>query len=184
MSDSQSIEYRPILNFPAYRVGSDGSVWSRYGKMGHGNGGGTTTVILATWRQLKPAHDKDGYFFFRLRRDGKYHNRRVPHLVLEAFVGPRPAGMESAHENGNPADNRPDNLRWATHVDNCADKKRHGTSQQGEKHPMHKLTDDDVREIKRLLSLGLTQKVIAAQFRRCPSTINHINTGRQWSHVT
>jgi hypothetical protein len=41
--------------------------------------------------------------------------------VLEAFVGPRPEGMEACHNNGNPAANRLENLRWDTHAGTVAD---------------------------------------------------------------
>lgn len=42
-------------------------------------------------------------------------------LVLETFVGPRPAGMEACHNNGICTDNRLSNLRWDTHAANEAD---------------------------------------------------------------
>lgn len=50
----------------------------------------------------------------------------VHHLVLEAFVGPRPAGHEGLHRNGDPSDNRRINLRWGTRGDNLRDMVRHG----------------------------------------------------------
>jgi hypothetical protein len=65
-------------------------------------------------------------------RLGKGGNARyVHHLVLEAFVGPRPDGMEACHENGNSLDNRLSNLRWDTHAANMADQRRHGTDGGG-----------------------------------------------------
>lgn len=57
--------------------------------------------------------------------------RLVHQLVLEAFVGPRPDGFDSCHNNGNKADARLKNLRWDTRAGNFADKKLHGTSQTG-----------------------------------------------------
>lgn len=51
---------------------------------------------------------------------------RVCTLVMTAFVGPRPEGMECCHNNGNPADNRLGNLRWDTHSANAMDMVRHG----------------------------------------------------------
>lgn len=54
-------------------------------------------------------------------------NAYVHRLVLEAFVGPCPPGMEGAHGNGRHTDNRPENLRWATHRENVADAVKHGT---------------------------------------------------------
>lgn len=53
--------------------------------------------------------------------------RYVHTLVAEAFIGPRPSGMECCHNNGDHRDNRALNLRWDTHGNNQLDKSRHGT---------------------------------------------------------
>lgn len=62
----------------------------------------------------------------RLTRDGVGRTRFVHHLVLEAFVGPRPAGMQACHFNGNGHDNRLSNLRWDTQSGNQLDAVRLG----------------------------------------------------------
>ncbi len=51
---------------------------------------------------------------------------KVHLLVLEAFHGPRPAGLIARHLNGNGSDNRADNLRWGTHAENQLDRTEHG----------------------------------------------------------
>lgn len=57
-------------------------------------------------------------------RDGNC--RTVHSLVLTAFVGPCPDGMEGCHNDGDPANNRVTNLRWDTHTENMRDVLRHG----------------------------------------------------------
>lgn len=60
--------------------------------------------------------------------------RSVHRLVCEAYHGPEPRpGMDVAHWNGQKADNRPENLRWATREENILDQIRHGKhwSQRG-----------------------------------------------------
>jgi hypothetical protein len=57
-----------------------------------------------------------------VRRDFQVHI-----LVLEAFIGPRPTGMEGCHWNDDPADNRLANLRWDTRSANVLDSIRNGT---------------------------------------------------------
>lgn len=47
--------------------------------------------------------------------------RRVCRLVLLAFVGPAPEGMECCHNDGNPGNNRLENLRWDTRSSNTLD---------------------------------------------------------------
>lgn len=51
----------------------------------------------------------------------------VHRLVLSAFIGPRPEGMESCHNDGNPKNNLINNLRWDTKSANARDRRRHGT---------------------------------------------------------
>lgn len=52
---------------------------------------------------------------------------RVHTLVLEAFVGSCPTGLEACHWDGRPANNRRTNLRWDTRSANVLDSVRHGT---------------------------------------------------------
>jgi len=73
-----------------------------------------------------------------LRGNGKKNYCRVHMLVLAAFVGPRPEGHEGAHWNGDSRDNRLSNLRWATHAENEADKRRHGRTACGDRHGLRK----------------------------------------------
>ena len=51
----------------------------------------------------------------------------VHRLVLEAFVGLRPEGLEGCHNDGDPTNNVPSNLRWDTHSSNVYDRREHGT---------------------------------------------------------
>ena len=70
-------------------------------------------------------------------RKGAYHRSFGVHrLVLKAFVGPCPEGMEACHNNGDAWDNRLENLRWDTRKNNHQDKIKHGTTVRGEQHPM------------------------------------------------
>ncbi|MCV7100052.1 NUMOD4 motif-containing HNH endonuclease [Mycobacterium palustre] len=57
---------------------------------------------------------------------GRRRVAKVHHLVLEAFVGPRPHGMESCHRNDIGTDNSLTNLRWDTRSSNVRDQIRNG----------------------------------------------------------
>lgn len=74
-----------------------------------------------------------GYRQVRLWRDNKPHSMYVHKVVLRAFIGDRPEGMECRHLNGDPADNRLENLEWNTGSVNTKDKVRHGTHNQSRK---------------------------------------------------
>jgi len=90
-----------------------------------------------------------GYHMMELK-DRKLRRKIYTHrLVLEAFVGPVPKGMEVAHNNGDPRDNRLENLRYATPMGNAQDKRKHGSHKAGGSHYMSKLTDEQARDVFR-----------------------------------
>lgn len=91
-------------------------------------------------RMQNPGCNSDGYY--RANINGKH--RLVHNLVLEAFVGSRPKGMYACHNNGNPKDNRIENLRWDTPKNNVKDRNGHGTDQYGVKNPSAKYTDEQI----------------------------------------
>lgn len=82
-----------------------------------------------------------------LQDEGGESNYNVHSLVLMAFVGPRPSGMQACHCNGDRRDNRLCNLRWDTIQANHADKWTHGTQTTGHKHHRAKYTDAQERGI-------------------------------------
>lgn len=74
---------------------------------------------------LKQSPDSSGYPKVSLARDdGEKVTRNVHTLVLEAFRGPCPPGMEACHEDDDPTDNRLEKLRWDWPEGNLADRKR------------------------------------------------------------
>jgi len=96
----------------------------------------------------------DGYPSVSLTNNSKGHTRAIHRLVMEAFVGPKPEGMECRHLDGNRGNPRLENLVWGTPVENQADRNTHGTSNSGEQHPLSKLTEKSVVQIKKLLDDG------------------------------
>lgn len=162
------VTYRPIPSRPGYFAGSDGSIWSHKRnppikrKPGlTGKGGSRAYICFSTGDMIQ-----------------------VPHLVLEAFIGPRPEGKECCHDNGNPIDNRIVNLRWDTHASNMQDKSRHGTETVGERHPRSSMTDAIVRKIIALSETIPVQAEIARQLGLSMSAVHKVLAGYTWTHVT
>ena len=71
---------------------------------------------------------KSSYKTVGLRKPGVIKTFYVHQLVLKAFIGPRPVGMQGCHENGIPTDNCATNLRWGTLQHNNLNKRDHGTN--------------------------------------------------------
>lgn len=68
-----------------------------------------------------------GHFTVALCTNRVQRKFLVHHLVLLAFVGPRPAGQEGCHWDDDPANNHLTNLRWDTRAANVRDSVRNGT---------------------------------------------------------
>ena len=69
---------------------------------------------------------------------------RVHKLVMLTFIGPVQEGLEIRHLNGNPQDNRLENLKYDTHSENMLDRYRN--------HKVYtKLSKDEIKEIAYLI---------------------------------
>lgn len=143
---------KPIPGFPGYFADSDGHI--------HG-----------PRRKLRPCAMSSGHLQVVLGRSGG--SQLVHRAVLLAYVGPPPIGMECLHRNGNPADNRPENLRWGTCSDNIRDLKHHGAPR--------KLTVGQVLEVKVALQQGGPRGFkteLAERYGVAACTITDIAQGR------
>lgn len=131
---------------------------------------------------LKLNKMKTGYVYVDL---GKGNKELVHRLVLEAFVGPCPAGMECRHLDGDKSNNRLDNLCWGTKSENYHDKVKHGTVNvaKGTQYNRSGLTEDDVREIRRRREAGERPRDLAKEFKITQASVCDIAARRTWKHV-
>ena len=176
---SSDVIYRPVVGFPAYRVGDDGSVWSRWLYQ-------TRPLTLGhEWKRLAVIVPKHGYAVVNLVRNGeRFKIRRVHQLVLESFVGPCPDGEEVRHfPDRDKTKNQLANLSYGSRIQNAEDKRIHGTIARGERHGQSVLTEAMVREIKRRLASGERQKDISAALNIKKCRVSHVATGRDWAWV-
>ena len=109
------------------------------------------------------------------------NTKKVHRLVLEAFVGPCPSGLECLHADGDPTNNRIENLRWGTRLENRADIRKHAQLYRRRQGSTW-LSEDTIRAIKRDLAAPdvPSQKVLARKYGVHHNTINNIN--RKFTH--
>lgn len=180
MAQLLATEYFHVPDYENYRVGRDGSVWSRGRNSKH-------TREVDGWHELLGGLDKDGYRKVILCDHGKHKYMRVNILVLTVFRGPPPISMNNptaAHNDGNKLNNSIDNLRWATQIDNIADKILHGTSQIGTRHPRHIINEETVRLVRSRRQAGDTLKTIANSLKLKLPHVASICSRNTWKHVS
>jgi predicted XRE-type DNA-binding protein len=127
---------------------------------------------------LKPRFKSNGYLQVGLHREGVMRTETVHTLVLTAFVGSRPEALQCCHSDGDPANNRLENLRWGTAKENIADKLKHGTDSRGEKHRGARLRECQVIEIRKD---PRTHQEIANEMGISRSEVSNIKNRRSWS---
>lgn len=161
-------EWKPIPGYESgYQISADGRVWGVYRD-----------------REMRPRKSWAGYMRLSLyAADGAVKTHSVHRLVLLAFVGPCPPGMEACHINGVRDDNRLANLRWDGKRENMLDQRRHGTLAKGERQGNSKLDEGKVRDIKKRLASGESQRPIAEEYGITQAAVSLIARGKNWAWV-
>lgn len=121
---------------------------------------------------LKPMRSR--YSAVRLCSDGVQQDAKVHVLVLEAFVGPRPAGKLGCHADDDTLNNKLSNLYWGTYSDNTRDRC----------HKYNTLTDEQAQKIKSARRRGVKGNDLAQQYGVSPQLVCDIFKGRSYSYVT
>lgn len=137
---------------------------------------GAETTRRARGKVLAPQKHSAGYAQVTL--SGKLF--LVHALVLLAFVGPCPGGLECAHNDGDKWNNVPGNLRYATPKANANDRRLHGTSGSGESNAGAKLTAAQVAEI-RATPPGEKQKDIGRRYGVGQMQVSRILRDERWA---
>lgn len=173
--DAPRERWRPLPGWEGqYEVSDLGAVRSLRGANGHG------PYRRPHPHMLRFQTSRDGYRIVRLGHRDSMQSHRVHRLVLFAFVGPAPDGHVAGHLNGNRSDNRLKNLRWVTHQENADHQLVHGTRSRGTRHPKCKLTEDQVRAIRRRAH-GERYRDLATEFGVSFSSVQAIASGRNWA---
>lgn len=102
---------------------------------------------------LKQSEDKDGYLLVGLHKNGKSKTVRVSRIVAKAFIPNPNEYPEVNHKDENNQNNRVDNLEWCTTQYNLTYGHRLDCA-KGENNNRHKLSREQVEEIRRVYKKG------------------------------
>ena len=137
---------------------------------------------------LKQFKSNAGYLNVRVHGG---HNKNVTilihQMVAQAFI-PNPQNKQVVnHKDGIKTNNNASNLEWVTHQENTLHARKMGIMDyRGSKHPMSKLSEKDVEEIRknykhRSKENGLTP--MAKKYGVTKSTIYSVINGKTWKNV-
>ena len=137
----------------------------------------------ATGVILNPSKTRQGYVRFNLWHNGKTRSVAVHRLVAEIYL-PNPDNKPIVnHKDGNPSNNRLDNLEWSTISENVKHAYATGLASVGEKCTVAKLTEADVLQIIECMNNNMSVVQVAARFNVTPSAVSHIWNGKTWKHL-
>jgi hypothetical protein len=139
--------------------------------------GGDMSTPIATrhepfWDCVDISGGLDACWPWKRGRSGGYgvitkriYGERFAHRYAWTLAhGPIPEGQIVRHACDNPPCCNPLHLSAGTHVDNMADKASRGRAPSGENCPLTRLTDQQVRDIRKAVADGMLHKDVAARF--------------------
>lgn len=183
-SPEEDVVYRDLsfMSIDGYRIGSDGSLWSRWIKILGGS-----WAPCGKWKKsikgTKIKSKRSRYLvhsFYRVNLTMTIHS-----LVLTAFLGDRPKSTDQCrHLNGNNKDNRLENLCWGSAKENAHDRIEHETNPTGNRNPNSKITDEDLLEMRRLYSEeNYTCKRLSEIYNIHEMYVMRLMQGKHWKHL-
>lgn len=131
---------------------------------------------------------KFGYAVMSCRKEiGPCRGHKASWIIHK---GPIPEGMHVCHKCDNPICTNPDHLWIGTYKQNNDDKIAKGRAnfvnppvKKGSDNGSSKLNEDQVKEIKVLISQGHSCYGISKKYDVSNTTIKRIRNGENWSHV-
>ena len=140
---------------------------------------------VRTNRILKSYLHRNGYMYQSLSKNGRVKHYLVHRLVALAFI-PNPTNLpEINHKDLNKKNNSVENLEWCSHRMNMEHSLINGQKRgaTGENHPYHKLSEADVKEIRRKLKQGISGNHLAKEYGINCKAIYDIRDYETWKDV-
>lgn len=172
-----------------FTIDDQGRIWRHKFWVGSRSGAPSQLRMLdharRAERSVSQGHQRV-MFYVGGQRHAIYAHRAV---WLASVQQPIPEGLEVNHKDGNPKNNRVENLELVTRQQNTLHAGRVlkvlGTkAQRGEDNAGAKLTEKDVLEIRQIWrDKSMTQQALAERYGVVQATISAIVLGKSWTHL-
>ncbi len=104
---------------------------------------------------------------------------RAAYIVFKGDLG----NLHVCHTCDNPSCVNPDHLFLGTHLDNMADRDAKGRQPKGIEQGNAVLTEDQVREIRRLVAGGMSMTDTASHYGVNHATVWRVVNRKGWKHI-
>lgn len=154
----------PLTEFTGYSIDKSGRVYSHKTNM-----------------YLTPFKNNYGYFVYGLRQNGKEKQIGRARLLALQFINNPDNKPQVNHIDGDKTNDTLPNLEWVTSKENIQHSFRMGLQpkqKRGEDNPLHKLTDNSIKEILRCKGM-IPQKTLARIYGVDQSLISRIYSGER-----
>ena len=147
----------------------------------------------------KLVQNPSGYLYVCHSQTGK--NYLVSRLVAQSFLGK--SDLQVNHKDGNKQNNCLENLEFVTASGNALHRfyvlgknnlkpmfgnenpmRKHGSPFIGSKHPKSKLTEENVRDIRKRINDGIDGKETQKLYNISPQLFYSIKKNKIWTHVS
>jgi len=177
-------EWRDIENYEGlYQISNLGQLKSAAKKWIAGN---HNSNRMKNETLLIQHNDKYGYLSVRLYKNGESKIEKIHRLVAKSFIPNLENKPCINHINGIKSDNSIKNLEWCTYSENTIHSFKNNlqVSLKGQKHPMHKLTEIQIKEIrKKYIPKKYNTYILAKEYNMHQSTISDIVNYKIWKHI-
>jgi hypothetical protein len=175
-----------------YRISNLARIWSngrilRFKRTRNGVTLNIVSKLHADPQLLTPTLDNNGYHKVSLIDAVGFRRTCFLHqLIMYEFVGPCPVGKEVRHRDGVKTNYSLINLRYSSKKTNGRDRVKHGHQVKGEEVVISKLTEQQVRKIRRLYATynyKFSQPKLATKYGVSQHTISQVVNRKTWKHV-
>lgn len=121
--------------------------------------------------------------YIKLYKDKKQYTFILARLVAKAFI-PNPQHLTTVnHKDGNPLNNRIENLEWLSNADNIRHAYKTGLQKSGHRRSTAKYTKQEILNMYRMHDAGLSSNAIAAVYNGSGRSIRRILSGDRYKEL-